>query len=309
MAGLTAASKYNVALVGAAIVVAHLQKEGWRLQKITYLAAAAAAGITSMIIASPYLLLDMTFATKGIISIMTAYSSGHPGYSGNASLFNTAWLLHVTGATGIVLIGLIFGERGRLLIPTLVFVVLFFVLLSSQAIRFERNLMPIIPAFLVMAVVGCFGLSQLFMQRLGMESKAAVALAAGGAILCYYLPLARTWNELVGYERDPRRSARLWLAQTVPLTKTLVIESYVPYVRETRRKLDRDSLLLRRDIAWVSSHDYAVISRDGSGRFLREEYPKQVRAFDRLSEIACEKYEFPVGSSQPDYIVFRFSCN
>lgn len=88
MAGLAASSKYNAGLVAVAIAVAHWQRFGLGLRHTTLLLRAALASCATVLITSPFLLLNMGSAHKAIKFIVIHYSSGHPGAEGDTLAYN-----------------------------------------------------------------------------------------------------------------------------------------------------------------------------------------------------------------------------
>ena len=224
MAGLAASSKYNAGLVAVAIAVAHWQRCGFKIRHAAPLFVAALASCAALLITSPFLLLDMDSAHRGIASVLTHYSSGHGGAEGDSLAYKATWLFQLTGATGIAIAGLLLDSRARPLLPAAVFSVLYFLLLASQEVRFERNIMPIIPAILVLAAGGLYVI-------VGRPSTPALrAVAVGLFLLAYVGPLSRTVSGLASSEQDDRAGARVWLQRLLPRDATVAVEAYAPYL-------------------------------------------------------------------------------
>jgi hypothetical protein len=174
-------------------------------------------------------------------------------------------------------------------------------MISMQNVRFERNLTPILPAILVMIAVGFDRIAQQFR---GARSAAVLPTAAA----LYAAPIYGTARQALDYDRDPQRAARDWLESHLPPGVDVIVDSYTPYLDPATRQVDGAAFLLAQDFADIVGHDYAVFSRDGSGRLLDGGYPDAEQRLSELQAAACAEWRFPDGAAEPDHILFMLDC-
>lgn len=308
MAGLAGSSKYTVGSVVIAIAVAHFIRQGFSLQRAGHLLTAAAFSIAGLIVASPYLILDYQSALTGLLYQIRHYTSGHAGSEGDSFLFNARWVYRLVGIAGLGGIGLLATDNLKRFAPTMAFVGSYFILLSIQVVRFERNMMPIIPALLVITAVGCHGFFELITRRFDISHRLAAAIIIAVCALGYQVPLNTTVNRLLAYDRDPRMEARIWIERVLPKNARVAVEAYVPYVKAEQRKITNARYLLIQNMSWLRKYDYVVFSKAGSGRFLKGAYPREKAIFETLAKRACERFQFPSDEKQPRYLVFKLHC-
>jgi hypothetical protein len=174
--------------------------------------------------------------------------------------------------------------------------------------------MPIIPDMIVIISVGCYDLSEYLRAAiLGTNIRqpkicAVVASVTLLGLASYFAPVRSTLENLRAYKQDPRADARRWLNEIIPNDGNVAIDAYSPHVDSNKIDVVDSDLLLTRDERWIFSHDYAVISMQGSGRFLNGSYPKQNGLYMVISSRSCARYEFPGRKQVFEYLVFRLQC-
>ncbi|MBI3741864.1 MAG: glycosyltransferase family 39 protein, partial [Chloroflexi bacterium] len=100
-AGLATACKYNMPLIGAAILAAHFLKfgrAGWRRKEIYF---AIGAGALTLFAASPYILLDLPRFVHDFGFEIYAQGAGHAGFEGNTIPWYLNFLITTEGLIAI----------------------------------------------------------------------------------------------------------------------------------------------------------------------------------------------------------------
>jgi hypothetical protein len=310
MAGLAASSKYNAGLVAVAIAAAHVMREGFAIRRAGILAIAALTSVAAFLLASPFVALEPFNATREIVHEIHHYSSGHAGFEGHALSTNAGWIFDNVGWTGLFAAAAFLTPRRRTLVPTALFVVAYFVLISVQAVRFDRNLLPLMPPFLVLIAAGVDVLAREAGQVLP-RARRTIGIAFGAAALGLFVgPATSVIEEITHYSQDPRAAARTWLNATLPpvTSRPIAIDPYSPLVERKGRTLTSVGLIGAVDPDVLSAFGYVVLSDQGSGRYLKGPYHREQANLAALRARACASYAFPPGSAQPDYTVLAFDC-
>jgi 4-amino-4-deoxy-L-arabinose transferase-like glycosyltransferase len=302
--GLAVSAKYNVVVVAVALVVAHVIARRDRAVPARNLAWAAGAALVTFFVTTPYALLSPHAFWHDVSFEYHHYQTGHAGAEGDAPLVNFEWLWGATGPFLLAVFGLPFVSsvvRRWCYIPG-AFVVVYGVLVSAQSVRFERNLVPLLPSLLaVLAVVAV----EVF-DRIDARAwrYAAVALA----VLLLSWPLAFAVRDTVHNLDPPQARARKWIASQLPQGATVVLEAYSPYVDPQQFHVvafDKD-LLRGRDIERVSP-DAVIVTQSGSGRYLVAGNTTDARRTrDWLRDHACDVVSF--GQPSERIWVYRLHC-
>jgi len=303
--GLATAAKYNVALVAIALVVAHFIAAPRASHR--WLLAAAGVAVAAFLVTTPFVLFDAGRFWADMYSEVVHYSTEHPGNEGGAGGANLVWLWGSTGPLVVAAFGIGWLEprvRRLSLIPAS-FVAVYLVLLSAQSVRFERNLLPMLPALLVLdALVACE-----VWNRVRVSNRAVrLAIVAGAALLVMW-PTALTALDTRDALSDERADARAWIARNVPAGSTVVIEAYSPHVDPGEfHVVAFDKALLRRADVERTNPVAVVITEQGSGRYLEgsHPHPAAVSALAWLQSQGCAT--FRSGSGAQRIQVFRLRC-
>lgn len=286
-AGLAGATKYNAAVVVvAALAVPFL--EGPSAGGLARLALPVGGLALGFFGGNPYALARWDQFVAGVSSVLEHYGTAQPGFEG---LGNWRWYLGIlftsadAAAAAVCLAGLLAlplrePRRGLLLLS---FPLLYFVLVSSFVVRFERNLVPILP---FMALAGGWLLDELA-ARTVRHGRAANAVAAAAVLLVLAAPLLAG----VAFDgqlaaTDHRAVAGRWLEQNAEPGWRIAIEHYAipfdhsPYdVTDVVRITDHD-------LAWYRQHGYdLLVVSDGVWEVLRRQsryYGERLAAYDRL---------------------------
>ena len=304
LAGLAAATKYNAGLVGLAIPVAHFA--GQRLQRAAPLIAlAAASAIVALFAASPYLALNSTRAIDGFLFELQHYRNGHPGAEGDSFRTNARWLFNQTGWTFLFLSGLAFASaRWRALAPVAFFTFTYFFLLSAQFVRFERNLLPMLPAFFVLLAAGAQQVAKMLPLR--SLNPVIVGLFLAAAIAG---PIGKSVRDLGDYDRDPRAHVRQWLEAQTSHAKKIAVDAYSPFLMvDPGTQVIGKYSVLSLPLKDLLGMDHVVLRMANVRRVLDAGDAPQIEVLKELSGRACETAEYPAPPARPQWKVFKLNC-
>jgi 4-amino-4-deoxy-L-arabinose transferase-like glycosyltransferase len=324
-AGLAGATKYNGAMAILMPLAAHTLSTpwgewGWLNGRLFLALGGFFLGFFG---GNPYALGNVPDFLNGLAVVLHHYGTEQPGFEGSG---NWRWYLGsfltsadvmwvIAGAAGLV--GLAWREwkKGLLL---LVFPVTYFLLVSRFVVRFERNMVPLLP-FLALGGgwlldVGAGWLA----SRLGWGKHLSHILAAAGALLLVALPVAAS----VSFDRaisqtDLREVAGRWVEENVEWGSKIATEHYsIPFDRADYQVED----VIRisdHDLAWYQREGFNVlIISDGVWEILRrqpEAYAKKVAVYDELvanSEPLAEFVPNPPGivvAGYPTVAIYHFA--
>jgi len=169
LGGLSTSCKYNYALLAIPVTLACTLAPGvdWG-KRMTRLVLCGLLFVGAFLAGSPYMLLDMQAAWKGIQAELKHYADGHLGQTGNSftwyldSLWGVNPFYLILGVPGIVLS--IWRER-RATLPWTVFTLVYFWLIGRQAVHFERNALPVMVLLMVGAGATIEALAQWLAEK------------------------------------------------------------------------------------------------------------------------------------------------
>jgi hypothetical protein len=232
LVGVACATKWPAAAVMVCPLSACIFKIGIdrpdRRRLVGHLAVIGAASILSLIIVSPYLVLDfhtVVFDLKG------EGRPHHPGATGGSLFANLFWYLshplrESLGLLGLALafIGIAFTSMRNRPASVVLFpvVIVFGLFISAQALIWARWVVPLLPFFALFIAVGLCGVVQYVAKSYG---KRTAVFAQSGIFLGLVMPMLLTVQaqarELLN---DTRDLASAWIHQHVPAGSTIVVE-------------------------------------------------------------------------------------
>jgi hypothetical protein len=223
-AGLACAAKWPAVLVLAAPAAAILWRARSDARALRLLPVAPLVAVVTLLLVSPYLLLDYPTVLRDLTAEARPV---HPGATGYGFLGNLGWYLRYPlagsfGWAGLALIVLgAFGICRRrtaaavVLLPMGAAIVL---ALSSQALVWERWIVPVLP---IAAILAAIGLATL-VRRLPLRWQ---AWAGGGAVIALAGCMAGVTVAQLGRRADdPRQAATAWVRAHVPAGRTILVE-------------------------------------------------------------------------------------
>lgn len=232
LAGAACATKWPAAsvfiCVGGACALRCAAQDADRRGEIMRLALAALAMILALCVISPFILID--FSTM-IANLSGEAQAHHVGATGKGLVANLGWYLHrplggSMGTAGLILTGagmLLVLMRGGIARATLLpIALLFFVLISAQALIWERWAVPLLPfaaLFTGMAVAALVGWAR-------AQGDRVAGLAAAAMLMAALIPPAMGALQSRAAERahDTRMLASAWVRDHVPPGSRIVLE-------------------------------------------------------------------------------------
>lgn len=298
LAGLTAATKYNGALILTCVVAAHFLRTGWRGWKDGRLPLAFVVSGLAFVAATPFAIFDSARFMADLRLEAHHYATGHAGGEGNAGIWYLTYLWQVEGLTSVLALaalarGLWLRAKATLIVAA--FPVIYFVFISNFMVRNDRTLMPLTPfLFLLAALFLVQAWDELRRRASAQDASGPNARPpwARGALslllaITLLIPLLGT---IQGARRlttvDSRETARVWIAENLPPGARVAVESYAPYVDPQRFTVQGLYRLILNPPAWYISekYDYLVFSEGMFKRFYREpdKYAAQIAEYDAL---------------------------
>lgn len=212
-----------VALFGAALLrwQSGADKAG-RVARFT--AAAVAAALVALFLASPYILLDW----KTVLSDVSGeINHGHLGHNGGGFFYNLCWYLLGQAAPAMGYVGLAFAAAGAAIAAVrsvaarwtlLPLLIAFLALICAQSMVWSRWLVPAIPLLCLFAGVAAVSLARLAAERF----RPAATVLVAGAMLVPAAAAAR--DSIAERSVDTRALAAEWAVHNIPPGSTVLIE-------------------------------------------------------------------------------------
>ncbi len=285
LAGFSAAAKYNAALVGVNIIIAHWanpRREGFWSANLLRGIAWCAIGF---FIASPYSLFELPRFLDGMAHEIAHYRRGHIGHQGDYNrLFYIIFLSSrgfgpVLAALGLYGAWTMLRRFRRENLLVLVFPALYILFLGGYKVRFVRNLMPVLPYLSIWIGVGAVALfSDVRASWPGLGRIKAWKVALPALLVAFAVPGYLTLGESYALARDDTRvRAREWVIQNIPPGSTIYYQSWsVDALPPDRFKRSRDR--------W--SWDYYI----GTDRLSRKYFAMESWAREKYEEVV-EAYQ------------------
>jgi len=302
--GFTAGSKYDV-VSALPVVVAYALREGKNALRPRALLSLASAGLVAaaaFALTTPAVLFDTNSMITGLKTELTHYSTGHPGAQGGALGFYLNSLIHdqpvLLPGAAVAAIGACFGRYRKEVIVVGAFAVADFSLIASQTVKFDRNLLPLLPALILLTGFAAAWLAELAAQRWaatpqpGKLAAAAVTVAVTAALLPAVIAAAGIPQTL---DEAPRTEAAAWLEAHVPKGSSVVNENYGPWLNPASYHVTHVSYAVA---APLPDNPAAIIVADkGSGRFIDDAkaYPHESAAYEALLTNHCVAAKFTDG--------------
>jgi 4-amino-4-deoxy-L-arabinose transferase-like glycosyltransferase len=293
-AGLAGATKYNGAVALIIPLIAHLLvtpwgRWGWLNRHVVLLLAAFFFGFFG---GNPYALGNMPDFLNGLATVLHHYGTEQPGFEGTA---NWRWyigimarspdrLMVALGSLGLLAVLWRSWRRGVMLLS---YPILYFGLISRFVVRFERNLVPLLP-FLAL---GAAWLLDQCLRELKVRLKGRRALARGLVGLVGVLVLAFPLVSSVAFDHaisqtDRRETAGRWVEQNIEPGAKIAIELYSIPFDHTRYEVKNVIRISDHDLAWYVDQGFDVlIISDGVWEVLRrqpETYADKVGTYNEL---------------------------
>jgi len=295
--GLAGSSKYHVAIVAVAVVAAHVMRSGtgWYRDRVIYLAGVIAVGtflVLSFVIFFDFSSFWAEFAWK-----QGAYTG--TGGGGGESLWFYLGVVATEAGFLLLLIPIAFiGSALRREAGIAVgFAVVYLAVIAMFVLRFERHVLPALPA---VAVAVGLGLSVLTSQLRGWTADRSVLFgrlvtAAITAILVAFAfgPMATTISDGDRFSSDERADVRAFV-DALPRGSRVLVDAYSPFVGPETFAVTSTGFVAT-DGRDPAGYDYVTVAEQGSGRFLQNPDTGLLRDTDFGGRFAdfCEIAFFP----------------
>ncbi|HET9015065.1 MAG TPA: glycosyltransferase family 39 protein [Thermomicrobiaceae bacterium] len=319
--GFAASFKYTglaVALVPAIAMV--MMGEGWRgpLHRWRTVLLMAAAAIVVFVVADPgALMTPRTFYQEAIVYNQTHYSTGHPGSEGT---HNWLWYLEMLWSTGIgptlaplVIVGVLFEawrslKRDRVALLLLIFPLLYYLDSSRYVVRFDRQLIPIMP---FLALIGARWLDRVPVPRLATTARVGLGALALVAFTVPAIAVAR-WDIEIG-KTDTRYPTLAWVEAHLPKGAVVAREWYTPPLTANGYHGIYIRSAYEQPVSWFDANhvQYLIVSSYMYGRYLvaPEKYPDQAAFYQKLLAVPPLITIEPVGHyTGPTIEVYRVAA-
>jgi 4-amino-4-deoxy-L-arabinose transferase-like glycosyltransferase len=324
-AGLAGATKYNGAVVMLVPLAAHILATpwgewGWLNSRLFLALAGFTAGFFG---GNPYALGNMDEFLNGLALVLHHYGTNQPGFEGTG---NWRWYLRATLTsadalwvfTAIAGLAGMFWREWRKGLLVVLFPVVYYLMISSFVVRFERNLVPLLP---FMALGGGWlvdmladraalwlGRSVHWSQPVALVSVVIIAAAPVVAAISFDAALA---------DIDHREIAGEWVEENIEWGSKIAIEHYsIPFdhteywVKDVIRITDHE-------LDWYvrEGYDFLIIS-DGVWELLLQHpdiYRQRTEAYRGLVEQSTLVAEFVpdppkiVVAGYPTIAVYHFA--
>lgn len=292
--GCAVASKYNAALLAIPCAVTYFWQEGWHVLKKPYpYIAALVAGLTFLAV-TPYAILDFSkFWTDTIFHLQYYRVNSHPGMEGNTVRFYLNYLFKEEGL--IVFLSILpiisyLKNRNRTGLILASFALPYTLYIATLDIRNDRTILITLPILLIMAADVLDMVWQWVKKHDSLRFRqAALALLAGFVFLSSgYLLYRTTQSNIRKTTVDGREYARQWIEANVPDGTRIAVESYTPFLDQTRYDVTYISQLMLNSPDWYRQEGYDLLIFS-SGQFARYyadplRYSDQVTKYDALWE-------------------------
>lgn len=303
-AGLAGATKYNGAVVLILPVLAHILSTkwgewGWLSGRLFLTCGAFLLGFFG---GNPFALGNLPDFLNGLATVLYHYGTQHPGFEGkgNWRWYITVFLASadapwVVAATAGVLGMLLREWRKGLLLAS--FPIIYYIMVSRFVVRFERNMVPLLP---FLAIGGGWLLdaaARLLVRRVRRLRVPYGVFAALGAALLICLPLAAgiLFDSSLG-QVDHREVAGQWVENNVERGSKIAIEHYsIPFDYD-QYEVEDVIRISDHDLAWYQQEGFDVlIVSDGVWEVLRrqqEHYADKLQALANLTSNGVLLAEF-----------------
>jgi len=296
-AGLAGATKYNGAVAIVLPVLAHILSTrwgewGWLSGRLFLACGAFLVGFFG---GNPFALSNLPDFLSGLATVLHHYGTQHPGFEGKGNwrwypgIFiksaDAPWV--VAGTLG--LLGILWKEwkKGLLLLS---FPVIYYLMVSHFVVRFERNMIPLLP-FLAIGGGWLLDSGATFLAQRPSRSRIwpGVFMVSGMMLLiCLPLVASIAFDSALG-RTDHREIAGQWIEANIEKGSKIAIEHYsIPFdydryhVKDIVRATDHDPEWYRRE-----GFDAIIIS-DGVWEVLRREPEIYADKLARLEDITSQ---------------------
>lgn len=303
--GAAAAAKYNAALSGVALAVAHVTVVGRHLLSRWWMPVLAGlSGLATFLVLNPFALVEGRAFVDGLQFESRHYRRGHPGSDSGSSLsFHVAELWRSFGPA-LLLAPLAPLARTpaarRAALAVLAFVVAYVGFVSTFEVRFARNLLPVTAPVAAVSALGAAAVVERLTDRFSRREDRVGAASLAGAMAAAVCAAALAWPAVeagrgldAGLD-DPWARAQAWIAEHVDPGAKVAVEPYGAWVDPRRYRVTAVGGLTFQDADWYRSQgfDLLVAGEAHFGPYLEEpdRYSAGASAYRDLFDATCTRF-------------------
>lgn len=303
-AGLAASTKYPGAIAIFPVLLVQLVTVRWPDWGVLgqRLGLTVGAFLAGFFLGTPYAILELNTFVMSLASVLGHYGAGQPGFEGSATwmwylgqMLTSGDALVVAVALGGILWALIKRTRKDLLL--FCFLIPYYLLVSVWRIRFERNLVALLP---FLAILGARflveGVSALA-EKWPVMPKWETPLLAGLVALAVVIP---AWSVLA-FDRaisgkDHRTVAAEWVNANVPAGSRIVIEVFSIPLERARFDVLQLVRIDSEELEWYRQKgiEYVIVS-DGHWQVLfarPEQYAREIETYHDIVDSSAVVQEY-----------------
>jgi 4-amino-4-deoxy-L-arabinose transferase-like glycosyltransferase len=293
-AGLAGATKYNGAIVIILPLLAHVLATpwgewGWLNGRLALAIGGFLAGFFG---GNPFALGNLPDFLNGLATVLSHYSTEQPGFEGRG---NWRWYIRVffTSAdalwigTGVLGLGSIVWREWRKGLLLVAFPLAYFFMVSHFVVRFERNLVPLLPFLSLGGGWLLDGLAGWLVRRLRHSEVLSHGLAAIGAALILALPVSASISlDQALSHTDLREIAGQWVEDNIEPGSRIAIEHYSIPFDHTEYQVQDVMRITDHGVDWYEQEKFDIlIISDGVWEVLRRDpqsYTDKLTAYQDL---------------------------
>lgn len=320
LAGLAGSTKWNgLAVIGVPLLAWAVSSYG--PDGVRALVRARApwliliGGVVGMVVATPAVILDTAAVIETLRFQADIYSTGSIRDGLGSLEFNVAALLDGAGllllpclaGLALMAISAIRDAARRAWIVVPVFVVVWFAIVSSASLHYERNLVPILPYLAVAGGVAIAAAARWLRERVqqraaptGRRIGSVVAVIVLGAILLAATAASVSAMRVIRTP-DTRDVAYAWMLQNLPTRTIIAREASTPQTSLDDFKFRGSYFLWQQDLDWYRSAGvrYLVASSWMYTRFVDDASRPEQSEFYRDLFALPEVFRIDAGDERP----------
>lgn len=301
--GLALGSKYDVVCC-VPVVVAYLVREGrnsLRPASVLSLVYAAVAALVSFVVSTPAALFDTHSLYTGLQTELSHYATGHAGAQGGAlgyylsSLSHDQFILIPGAVLGVV--AACFGRYRKETVVVGAYCLGYFCLIASETVRFDRDLLPLLPGLMLLTGFGVAWTAELVAERRPAFPRPAGLAVVTAVVAAVMIPAVMGATGVPKtLDEAPRSEASAWLDAHLPQGAAVIDEHYGPWLEPSRYHLTEVSYVAAAG-PLPPNQRAIVITERGSGRFIEDpkDYPHQAAVYQALLKNYCVAVKYTDG--------------
>jgi len=304
-AGLAASTKYPGALVLAPVLAVQGLSPSRRGGPALWRRLALSLGTFTggFLLGTPYAVLELNTFLSSLASVLGHYGGGQPGFEGTNTF---SWYLGQTLTSpdavvmALAMAGIVWAAvkhtRQDLLLLSLALP--FYLLVSLWPVRFERNLVPLLPVLAVLAARMLVEAVAWIVRRWPSLKSRQLPVLAGFTTLAVLAPVKGILDfDAALANKDRRTLAAEWVNANLPAGSKIVTEAFSIPLDEERFDIVELVRIDSEDVAWYQAQaiNYVIVS-DGHWRILfaqPEKYAREIATYEEILSRSVVLQEYP----------------